>query len=135
MQRIRKVQIMLFVDSDLCINGLGDRKLDIGIDESALARLTKLNIVAVSSSWYSKNNPYSEKECKMWLEWVERIVKQCKSASSSTLCLELDNDGEETTTAIATRYFPKRLRNVKTECGGFFFCRKPGWTFVIRWFC
>lgn len=44
MQRIRKVQIMLFMGSDLCINGLGDRKLDIGIDESALARLTKLEL-------------------------------------------------------------------------------------------
>lgn len=119
------------------MNGLGIGQLDLGFDASVLARLTKLEIVAVAASWYSGGNPCYKEERKNWLEWFEGLVEYAKSKVSSSLCVELDNDGgEEATDAIVARHFPKTFRNVRTESGDCFFGRKAlgktSFTKVIR---
>ncbi|TLD18887.1 C2H2 finger domain transcription factor [Venturia nashicola] len=122
MQRIRKVQFQLFRDKELCANNLGETQLDIRIDESVLARTTKLEVVAIAASWYSGRNPYCKEERKNWLEWFEGLMVYTKSKASPTLRVELDNDdGEEATNTIAARHFPNRFRNVQTDAGDYYF--------------
>ncbi|TID13678.1 ABC1 family protein [Venturia nashicola] len=89
MQRIRKVQFQLFRDKELCANNLGETQLDIRIDESVLARTTKLEVVAIAASWYSGRNPYCKEERKNWSEKhfrePEKIAQEMKKRKDAKL--------------------------------------------------
>lgn len=124
-QRVRKIRILLDMDTDGDCD-LGGPGLIVGLDDSVLARLTKLEIVAALPR-ASKRYPSAERvraARETWLKGFEELMRYIAGAISPTLVIEVDDNDQEQTTAIVNRYLGKRFRKVQTDSGDLYFKRK-----------
>lgn len=124
-QRVRKVRMLLDYDIDgkADLNGL---QLVTGLDACILARLTKLEIVAALPR-PSKKYPTPEQvevAREKWLKWFEMVICDIARATAPHLCIEIDDNDQEQTTAIVNRFLASRFRKIKTDSGNLYFKRK-----------
>lgn len=124
-QRVRKIRILLDIDTD-GDSDLGGPELIVGLDDSVLARLTKLEVVAALPR-VSKRYPSAERvrvAREKWLKGFEELIRYIAGATSPTLVIEVDDNEQEQTNAIVNRYLGKRFRKVQTDSGDLYFRRK-----------
>lgn len=123
-QRVRKIRILLDIDIDWETSPDGNRSV-AGLEDSILARLTKLEIVAALPR-PSKRYPGAERvraARERWLKGFEELIEYIARATSPTLVVEVDDNDQEQTTAIVNRYLGKRCRKVQTDSGDLYFKR------------